>query len=68
MFRLLYQFICRRIARRTVFDDESCDVTFSRPKVIVVNSSGKATRKFNSKVIVSIYGERIKDSHNSHYE
>ena len=52
----------KAIAKQILFKGESCDVTFSKPEVIVVNSSGKASRKFNSQVTVTINGERIKDS------
>ena len=50
----------KAIAKQIVFEGESCDVTFSKPEVIVVNSSGGASGKFNSQVNVTIDGERIK--------
>ena len=59
-FQTLREDAQKAIAKQIVFKGESCDITFSKPEVIVVNSSGVASRKFNSQINVTIDGERIK--------
>ena len=59
-FKSLREDARKAIAKQIIFEGESCDVTFSKPEVIVVNSSGVASRKFDSPVNVTIDGERIK--------
>lgn len=59
-FKSLRKDAQKAMAKHIVFKGESCDVTFSKPEVIVVNSSGVASQKFNSPVDITIDGERIK--------
>ena len=60
-FQALREDAQNAIAKQLVFEGESCDVTFFKPEVIVVDSSGVASQKFNSQVNVTINGERIKE-------